>query len=176
MKILGDQLRSELLALRDPSTGAAIIKNVWQADELFPEEQAEHFCDFIVEANEDYAVVDCCYSPEEIGMPLLEYPIAQHEMTGVVAYWGGTSAAGVEPVNSMNLVDICPTILHAMDLPIPDDLDGRPAMLTQEMSARRVETFDPTVEMEFGPAPSGPVYTQEEEEQIKDRLRDLGYL
>ena len=44
------------------------------------------------------------------------------------------------------------------------------------LSARHVETFDPTTAMEFGPASSKPVYTQEEEEQIKAHLRDLGYL
>ena len=175
VRALGEQLRQGLLAFKDPSTGEAVVKNFWQAHELYPEGGDEPYCDFIVEANEDYAVLDYCYSPEELERPVMDYLIATHELTGVVAYSGGKSA-GVKPVDAMNLVDICPTILHAMGLPIPNDLDGRPAMLTQEMSARRVETFDPSAEMEFGPAPSEAVYTQEEEEQIKDRLRDLGYL
>ena len=175
VRALGEQLREGLLAFKDPSTGQAVIKNFWQAHELYPAEQADPYCDYIVEAHEDYIVVDWCYSPEELDRLVMGYLIAYHEMTGVVAYWGG-GLAGVEPVDAMNLVDICPTILHAMGLPIPNDLDGRPAMLTQEMSSRHVETFDPTAEMEFGPASSEPVYTQEEEEQIKDRLRDLGYL
>ena len=44
------------------------------------------------------------------------------------------------------------------------------------LSARRVETFEPSAELKFGPAPTEAVYTREEEEQIKARLRDLGYL
>ncbi len=52
----------------------------------------------------------------------------------------------------------------------------RDAWDTRLLSARHVETFDPTAEMEFGLASSKPVYTQEEEEQIKARLRDLSYL
>ena len=175
VKALGEQLRHELLDIKDSSTGAALIKNFWLAEELYPDEQSEPYCDFIVEVHEDYIVVDWCYSPEELERPVQDYLFSSHDMTGVVAYWGN-GLTGVEPADSMNLVDICPTILHAMGLPLPDDLDGRPAMLTQEMSARRVETFDQTAEMEFGPAPSESVYTQEEEEQIKDRLRDLGYL
>ena len=175
VRALGEQLRQGLLAFKDPSTGSPIIKNFWRADELYPAEQAEAYCDFILEADEDYAVVDYCYSPEELERPVMDYLIATHEVTGVVAYWGNHSA-GVGPVDSMNLVDICPTILHAMGLPIPNDLDGRPAMLTQEMSSRHVETFDPSAELKFGTVSSEPVYTEEEEEQIKDRLRDLGYL
>ena len=175
VKALGEQLRHELLALKEPTTGEAVIKNFWLADELYPAGGDEPYCDFIVESDDDYAVVDWCYSPEELEKPVMDYLIATHEVTGVVAYWGNNSAA-VKPVDAMNLIDICPTILHAMGLPVPDDLDGHPAMLTHEMSARHVETFDPTAEMEFSPASSEPVYTQEEEEQIKDRLRDLGYL
>lgn len=119
--------------------------------------------------------MDYCYSPEELERPVLDYLIATHEVTGVVAYWRGGSTA-VESVSSMHVVDICPTILHAMGLPIPDDLDGMPAMLTREMAARHVETFKPEDELGFSPAPSEAVYTPEEEEQIKARLRDLGYM
>ena len=143
VKALGEQLRHELLALKEPTTGEAVIKNFWLADELYPAGGDEPYCDFIVESDDDYAVVDWCYSPEELEKPVMDYLIATHEVTGVVAYWGN-HLASVKPVDAMNLVDICPTILHAMDLPLPDNLDGRPAMLTQEMSARRVETFDPT--------------------------------
>ena len=55
---------------------------------------------------------------------MLDYLYSSHDMNGVIAYWGN-ELAGVEPVDSMNMVDICPTILHAMGLPLPDDLDGR---------------------------------------------------
>ena len=175
VQALGEQLRHEFLALKDPSTGTPIIKNFWLAEELYPAGKTEPYCDFIVEAHEDYIVVDWCYSPEELERLVLDYLFSYHEMTGVIAYWGN-GLAGVEPVDSMHLVDICPTILHAMGLPMPDDLDGRPAMLSQEMSARRVETFDSSAELKFGTASSEPVYTREEEEQIKERLRDLGYL
>ena len=62
-----------------------------------------------------------------------------------------------------------------VSLDTPQTID-REAWDARLLSDRHVETFDPTAEMEFGPASSEPVYTQEEEEQIKDRLRDLGYL
>jgi len=84
------------------------------------------------------------------------------------------SAAGLgEPT----IMDVGPTLLHALGLPLPQDIDGRPI--------RRV--FDPGYLAEHPPRYSEarlgchettdePVYSQGEAEQVEKRLRDLGYM
>ena len=69
------------------------------------------------------------------------------------------------------LIDMAPTMLHALDLPIPTDMDGR---VLEEifLAPRKVqyENVDNAVSQE--PLP----YLESEAEMIEQRLRDLGYV
>ncbi len=47
-----------------------------------------------------------------------------HRMNGVFLAYGAPIQAGVE-VEGASLIDLAPTILHLMGLPIPDQIDGR---------------------------------------------------
>jgi arylsulfatase A-like enzyme len=78
-------------------------------------------------------------------------------------------------LNNAVIHDIAPTILHAMNLPVPSDMDGR---VLEEvfndgyMAASPIKTLGPS-------APSdgdGSGYQEEEAEEIMERLRELGYL
>jgi len=68
------------------------------------------------------------------------------------------------------IADLAPTVLHAMGLPVPDDMDGR---VLSELFAdgRRVET-----EAARGSDSDAAVYTAEEEAAIEASLRGLGYI
>ena len=70
------------------------------------------------------------------------------------------------------LEDVLPTVLSALGLALPERVDGRPLTeLFQE---------PPEVRSTAGPEGAGPsrqdVYSAEEEEQLRRRLQDLGYL
>ena len=75
---------------------------------------------------------------------------------------------------SGDLVDVTPTIMALMGVPVPAGLDGKPLDLLQD------------VEIEMGAGPSDAArasrvdeatgYTPEEEEAVRRRLEDLGYL
>ena len=74
-------------------------------------------------------------------------------------------------------LDITPTILHEFGLSAPDDmagrvisLDGREDFIKSELANLHRETGDSA-----NPATTQG-YTQEEEEIIKARLKDLGYI
>ncbi|MFZ5866466.1 MAG: adenylyl-sulfate kinase [Thermodesulfobacteriota bacterium] len=76
-------------------------------------------------------------------------------------------------VEGASVLDITPTILHEFGLTAPEDLCGRDLMADRPAPERRQ-----TSHCEMRPAareyPSG--YTSEEEELIKKRLADLGYI
>jgi len=94
---------------------------------------------------------------------------ATHSMHGVLILHGPSYQKGQSV--TAELVDVTPTLLTAMNTPIPMDVDGR---VLSEAFIRRVSPVHA--------APSSQqsrekhVFTEEEEEQIKDRLRSLGYL
>lgn len=73
------------------------------------------------------------------------------------------------------IVDIAPTILHALEAPIPAASDGQPIWdAFEEQSAfgqRPVRTITST-----GESHTEHTWSEEEESQIMDRLRDLGYV
>ena len=76
------------------------------------------------------------------------------------------------------IIDLAPTILHLLGLPIPDDMDGK--VLTEMLTAayqashplRHVEAPSET---RSGEDQSGG-YSAEEAAEIEERLKSLGYL
>ncbi len=70
-----------------------------------------------------------------------------------------------------SICDLAPTILHLMGLPVPDDVDGR--VLTEALTDTADVRF---VEADPATANNGATYSAEEEEEIAEKLRGLGYL
>ena len=69
------------------------------------------------------------------------------------------------------ILDLTPTILHLMGLPVPDDMDGR--VLTSALSLSRPVVYERTTEEEA--ALEAPL-SEEDTAQVEERLRSLGYL
>jgi arylsulfatase A-like enzyme len=75
-------------------------------------------------------------------------------------------------------MDVTPTVLHYMDSPVPSDCDGRVVKEVfdsasepyQRPVARRV--FDAQEHVALGPHP----YVGDEQAEIEERLKALGYL
>jgi predicted AlkP superfamily phosphohydrolase/phosphomutase len=80
--------------------------------------------------------------------------------------------------SEVQIVDIAPTVLWLLDLPIPDDLDGR--LLSSFIHAEALSNRPP-VSVSSAEAPA-PATTEQgwsdsaEEQEVLERLRDLGYL
>jgi hypothetical protein len=78
-------------------------------------------------------------------------------------------------IKEASLIDLAPTILYTLGLPIPPDMDGR--VLTEAFTAEFVNRtalkYDTTnaVRSDFG-----GTYSDEEEEAVMQRLADLGYV
>lgn len=73
------------------------------------------------------------------------------------------------------LMDVIPTILHMLGLPIPDELDGVPLLelFSDDASPRNrpVEKLHARWD-----SPESSAFTDDEARQVEKRLRDLGYL
>lgn len=97
-----------------------------------------------------------------------------HHREGILIAAGGPVVAGVH--TEARMVDVAPTVLRAMGLPVPDDLPGRvleelfdPAYLAAHDES--VATFEPLYRREErpdAPSPGDPAMTE--------LLRSLGYL
>ena len=73
----------------------------------------------------------------------------------------------------MNILDLAPTILYLLDVPIPVDLDGY--LITDVISDQYMREHP----VRYGDQRANPLmgeYNRQDEEMVAARLRDLGYL
>ncbi len=71
-------------------------------------------------------------------------------------------------------MDIAPTILYLMGLPVDPDMDGmvlKDAIEKEILEQNPIETGD----LNTCSFATGEVYTKEEEEELKAHLKSLGY-
>ncbi len=97
-----------------------------------------------------------------------------HSPYGMIA----ASGPGVEKtkkIEGATLDDVAPTVLYALGMPVPTDLDGK--VLTEAFRPERLEenpiTWEPAHGHDAGSARS---LSEEEEQIVTERLKALGYL
>jgi predicted AlkP superfamily phosphohydrolase/phosphomutase len=93
-----------------------------------------------------------------------------HRMHGVFIARGPEVQVGKQ-VDDARILDLAPTILHLMGLPVLDDMDGR-------VLAEALTTTRPVERRSAGSADegTGAELSAEETAEVEDRLRALGYL
>ncbi len=98
-----------------------------------------------------------------------------HRPVGLIAIHGSSIMQGRQP--EVHVVDVAPTLMWLLGLPIPDDLDGR--LLTPFVRSDALFTNPPRNPCGRG-ASTGSGNAgwagAAEEAEVLDRLRDLGYL
>ncbi len=93
-----------------------------------------------------------------------------HRLHGLLVAWGADIRPGLAPEGA-HIMDLAPTILHLMGLPVPDDMDGR--VLSSMLSSDRPVRYEHVAATEVGPETG---LSAEETAEVEDRLRALGYL
>jgi predicted AlkP superfamily phosphohydrolase/phosphomutase len=181
---LVEELRAKLLALRWEKTGESLIRAVRLPAELYRGAQAGLAPDLVVEMRDPRHHTLGLF--DFTSHKLVERAFAMsgdHIPEGVLYAAGPAIEPGSKP-RGARLVDMAPTILHLMGLPIPGDMDGR--VLEEILVAAHRTTargMQPTEKRDGSPAPVGgaesiplPVLNEAEEAEVRQRLKDLGYL
>jgi predicted AlkP superfamily phosphohydrolase/phosphomutase len=97
-----------------------------------------------------------------------------HRMNGVFMACGPNLKSGRE-VEQISICDVAPSLLYRLGMGIPDDFDGRVAtgIFSDDYLKKNEVRMVPAALKERTP---DPVFTPEEENELEERLRDLGYL
>jgi hypothetical protein len=100
--------------------------------------------------------------------------LGRHNPVGVFVAVGADVPAGVT-LQGLRLLDVAPTLLYGLGLPVPTDMQGR--VLTEVFTEAYTQAHPPTYSeaTEGGPG-AGFAYSADEEAQISSQLKDLGYL
>jgi len=93
-----------------------------------------------------------------------------HRRHGLLIAWG-EGIRSEEVVTGARIMDLAPTILHLMGLPVPDDMDGQ--VLESLVSVPHPVEYRRESPGEAG---AGDDLSPEESAEVEERLRSLGYL
>jgi len=173
-----EELRRELLAVRDPETGRPVLSSVFLREELYHGPAAGAAPDLIAEprrGEEAYrhnVILDGTFEPGDASPFGSSLPYTgNHTLEGVVLAWG-KGVAGPQPIRGAHITDLAPTVLAALGVAVPTHMDGRalPALL-----AGREHAHPRTSARSWATGP-GPPFGPADEAVVEDRLANLGYL
>jgi predicted AlkP superfamily phosphohydrolase/phosphomutase len=179
-------VEESLTSLKDPETGKPVISHVYRTRDYYHGPSTATAPDLIPSWWEDGFLLEQSVpggKPEQI-VERSHTPIAggvefaaSHRMEGIFAIAGGPVRKG-HAFTEANIIDVAPTVLYLMGLPIPGDMDGRPLLeaLDPDFVANHPPRFEDATP---GSAPVGvpeTVFSEEESEMIADRLRSMGYI
>jgi predicted AlkP superfamily phosphohydrolase/phosphomutase len=180
---LREQLIAELNALTDRDTGKRIVQRVYLGEEYFQGPYAVNIPDLIVITDPDYTSGFNISHYSGLATPIesSRTNMGDHRMEGIFLLCGAPFIPRQEGPIELNIEDIAPTALHLMGLPIPSDMDGKvPAEVfgSRWLEAHPVGEGEP---MQYWPSETEALshdqaISSEDEEQIKERLRALGYI
>lgn len=119
---LRNHIIEELSKLKDPITGVKVIDNVYKKEEIYHGEYMNYAPDLLVTPNEGYRLALFNFDGSIIETTLRK---TYQEKPGIFAAMGPNIKKGVYLGEEIQLVDLAPTILHMLNLPIVKDMDGK---------------------------------------------------
>jgi predicted AlkP superfamily phosphohydrolase/phosphomutase len=175
---LREEITQRLLKLVHPKTGEKMIKKVYRREELYQGPMVEKAPDLsfaIGDFRYDSSVKFGVGTREIFGPPEFE-DSGTHRREGTLIASGKNIHRGCL-INGATLVDIAPTALHLLDLPIPEDMDGEvlEAMFEEEWIKNHPVQYVGK-KSESTPTETEKRLSADEIEMVKRKLRGLGYL
>lgn len=178
---LRQELRQRSLALVDPDTGQPALSGVFAREELYHGPFTDRAPDLILEPQRD----NPAFAHNLVLDGSLEHPppplfgssapyTGNHTLDGVLIACGPGVTPGQQIVGAQ-IIDLAPTLLAALGVPIPDTMDGR--VLSELFSPgsipepRKSAPSEPSAKDALGAS-----YSPEDESTVEGRLRGLGYL
>lgn len=173
-----EAILKKLKGLKDPETGSNVIEHVWKREDIYSGPRIDSLPDLVVQyAGESkyLSFTGGFVSGDNPIRPLSENSSsAQHTSRGIFLVYGSGIRQGNE-ISGSDIYDVVPTILHTMGVAVPTDIDGkvlRGAFESESRMAKQETRYKELKKREE----RKQVFSGEESEKIKERLRELGYL
>jgi predicted AlkP superfamily phosphohydrolase/phosphomutase len=166
----------KLRELVDPETREPLIGPVWRREDLYTGPHTEESPDiqFLPSdmANKPLGTLDL--TSNRFITPVYGNS-GDHRMHGVMMGRGPELRKGAV-VEGARIIDYAPTILHTFGVEVPSDMDGRvlEEIFTEEYLARNPVRISDAAQ--FAEGEKAAAMTDEESEEIRERLRGWGYL
>jgi predicted AlkP superfamily phosphohydrolase/phosphomutase len=185
---LREEIIEKILSLRCPESGKRIVGRVYRREELYQGPYLSKAPDLFIEWEEEAyiqrpghtgkgeAFIQILTDQELEWAETVSRPSGIHRREGIFLALGGPVLAGKElPTHS--LVDVAPTVLYLLGVPVPTAMDGRAIVeMFDEDFVRATPPHTGEEPPEEGPEGPGDGEPFEESQFIEERLRGLGYI
>jgi len=157
-----------ILEFEDPENRKKVVKRVFRKEEIYWGPALSNLPDVVAELNEEYLATS------EIS-PLIfcRTKVFAHRRYGTFIAYGDDFKKNMS-INEAEIVDVAPTILHMMNVPIPQDVDGK---VLKDIFRSGSDFLKRKIKRRKPLCRKGENFrlSKEDEEVIKKRLRSLGY-
>ncbi len=124
-----DELRAQLAALVDPATGQPIVEATQTAREAFGPDHHPDLPDLLVDFRTDLGPLEACTSPAtgQINRTFrsAHTPRTGDHVPGSRLWATGRGFAPGAVIDGANVLDVAPTVLDLLAVPVPASVDGR---------------------------------------------------
>lgn len=181
-------ITEKLYELQDPRTGQQFIRRVYRKEEIYHGPYLDQAPDLTLAWWDGVTFVGRPSFTNSADHAVVRYvgggPMAGgvwgggHALAGMVCFRGQPFQPGRQ-VEQAEIIDLAPTLLYLLDVPIPEDMDGQVLrhaftdafVATHTLATRRDEASSPV-----GGATWDSTYADAEAQAIEQRLRGLGYI
>ena len=158
---LRDKIIGRLRSLKDPETGETVMAEVHRNDELYRGPKLDEVPDIIGVPNRKYYVNSSLFSKSIFSDYSPGNPGHHYAQVNGILIASGPDIKPGDKIEGARLIDVTPTVLHIMGLPVPQDMDGR--------------VLNELFKGESEPAQRAVQYDEEshEREKVRDRVARL---
>lgn len=170
------RLADELLSWKDPATGTPVVTRIWTRDEAFSGPHMSEAPDLTVRLR-DYGLVSILNS--DILVKPRPVVMGMHRPEGIFIAGGNGIRQGLALDQPLTLLDVAPLLLHALDVPVPSDLQGRVPVEVLDaawLERHPIRVGAPTEPIQPLPTAAQNMDDAEGDREVLDRLRALGYV
>jgi predicted AlkP superfamily phosphohydrolase/phosphomutase len=181
-----EDVRTSIIAglkrLKDPQTGKCVFKGVFKREEIFHGDGVEGFPDIVLKPEDKYYISPKFFRRrDKIPDGFLKKDShwrkisGSHRQYGIFVMNGADCRRDVQ-LDPADIMDIFPTVLYQLGLPIPDDIDGK--VVSEAFKPEFLEAHPIRFEKTQGYKQDEDegVYTDEDTSKLIESLKGLGYM
>jgi predicted AlkP superfamily phosphohydrolase/phosphomutase len=175
-----EDLIKELLALRDPFTGQAMVSEAVPRENLYTGRRAGDAPDIIFILDSKYHGERGFMSKSLVTKKSQRISLwtGTHRREGIIILNGPDIATG-QLSTAPSIYDLTPTILYLLGLPVPEDMDGKvieTALVPGYRERHQIRYVRPVSSPDEREDESKSGLSEEEEVEVRKQLEGLGYL
>ena len=168
-------IKRDLLATRDDKTGEPMFKDIYMREEIYDGPYLEEAPDivFLPRDMRNKALGTLDFTSNRFDFPVYGNS-GDHRMDGIFLGLGPAFRKGAR-LEPLSVLDVAPTVLHLLGLPVPKQMDGKVAAGALDgdyMAKNPVREAD----MELLGRARGSALSAGDSDDIRKRLEGIGYI